>query len=56
MYVLHVVMHWPTGRFVPLAAEEAEIEHGLARDGLAKLTELASAPAFIDESEALPVH
>jgi hemerythrin superfamily protein len=28
------------------AAEEAEIEHGLARDGLAKLAELVSAPGF----------
>jgi hemerythrin-like domain-containing protein len=28
------------------SAEEAEIEHGLARDGLAKLNELVSAPGF----------
>jgi iron-sulfur cluster repair protein YtfE (RIC family) len=26
--------------------EEAEVEHGLARDGLAKLTELVAAPGF----------
>jgi hemerythrin superfamily protein len=27
-------------------AEEAEIEHGLARDGLSKMTELVAAPGF----------
>jgi hemerythrin superfamily protein len=35
------------------SAQEAEIEHGLARDGLAKLNELASQPGFGAAAEML---
>jgi iron-sulfur cluster repair protein YtfE (RIC family) len=50
---LQLHMQFEEGEVYPLLQqidgemeEEAEIEHGLARDGLAKMTELVAAPGF----------